>query len=83
MNELPSSPLGSRDRSVRLARACLIIFGSLWCAAGALVQDTTPGALRVRVIDQDWDVPLAEATVQVLEAEKKKDFPQKIGGNYI
>lgn len=72
MNELPSSPLGSRDRSVRLARACLIIFGSLWCAAGALVQDTTPGALRVRVIDQDWDVPLAEATVQVLEAEKKQ-----------
>lgn len=24
------------------------------------------------MIDQDWDVPLAEATVQVLEAEKKQ-----------
>jgi outer membrane receptor protein involved in Fe transport len=54
-----------------LARAGLIAFGCLWCAAGAWAQGAEPGALRVRVIDQDWDVPLAGALVQVLEAEKR------------
>lgn len=49
--------------------------GSLFGMALAFAcsaQDAAPGALRVRVIDQDWDVPLAGATVQVLETEKKQ-----------
>ena len=43
--------------------SCLV-----WAFAG-LAQIAPPGALRVRVIDQDWDVPLAGATVRVMEAE--------------
>ena len=54
-----------------LARAFLIVLGSLWFTAGACAQSGAIGALRVRIIDQDWDVPLAGATVHVLEAEKR------------
>jgi TonB-dependent receptor len=39
--------------------------------AGAWAQSADIGALRLRIIDQEWDVPLAGATVQVLEADKK------------
>ena len=47
-----------------------ILFGLVWAVTG-IAQSASPGALRVRVIDQDWDVPLAGATVQLLEAEQK------------
>ena len=47
-----------------------ILFGLVWSVTG-VAQNAQPGALRVRVIDQDWDVPLAGAMVQVLEAEQK------------
>jgi outer membrane receptor protein involved in Fe transport len=54
-----------------VARAFLIVFGSLCFTAGAWAQSAAIGALRVRVVDQDWDVPLAGAMVHVVEAEKR------------
>lgn len=58
-----------RRGSVRLALACALAVGAFLCFA----QDPTasPGALRVRIIDQDWDAPLQGAMVQVLEADKR------------
>ncbi|MEI6645203.1 MAG: TonB-dependent receptor [bacterium] len=52
-------------------RVSLIVFGVLCCMAGAWAQSGAIGALRVRIIDQDWDVPLAGAMVHVVEAEKR------------
>ena len=60
-----------RNRLFCLAQACLIVFVGLACPAGAWAQGAAIGALRVRIIDQDWDVPLAGATVQVLEAQRR------------
>ncbi len=37
----------------------------------AQTQNETPGALRLRVIDQEWDTPLQGATVQILELDKR------------
>jgi outer membrane receptor protein involved in Fe transport len=47
------------------------VYGILWGTAGVLAQNNAVGALRVRVIDQDWDAPLQGAVVLVLEGDKK------------
>lgn len=71
MNEPKCSHVSSRNRCRGFVSVCLIIFGVLCSAAGAWAQNGAIGALRVRIVDQDWDVPLAGATVQVVEAEKR------------
>jgi TonB-dependent receptor len=48
-----------------------MVLAVLFCTADAWAQSAAIGALRVRIIDQDWDVPLAGATVQVLEVNQK------------
>ncbi|MFA6631053.1 MAG: hypothetical protein WCU90_02040, partial [Kiritimatiellia bacterium] len=37
----------------------------------ASAQEQTAGALRVQVIDKDWQVPLTEASVLLVELEKR------------
>ncbi len=57
---------------------------------GVWAQDTGTGALRVQVTDPDWEVPLAEATVTVVELERRAQtgpdggvlFEQVPFGNY-
>ncbi len=72
MSKSKSYLVGRRNRLSGAAAACLIMIGGLGCAAGAWAQSSVPGALRVRVIDQEWDTPLAGAMVQVMEAEVKR-----------
>ena len=71
MNESKCFYVSSRNRHRGFVRVGLIIFGVLCCTAGTWAQNGAVGALRVRVIDQDWDVPLAGAMVHVVEAEKR------------
>ena len=65
-----TTPSGSVCIRQRVKSLAGILFGLAWAFTG-LAQNAPPGALRVRVVDQDWDVPLAGATVQVMEAEQK------------
>lgn len=82
MNVLYSS---SGDRWARLrcfAKVRLVAFAVLSCSAATWAQTTpTPGALRVRVIDHEWDAPLAGAMVHVLEVDKKSVTED--GGNVL
>lgn len=53
----------------------LLVLGLLALLAGVAVaaeEGAAPGALRIRVIDRDWDVPLADAQVNVLEANVRR-----------
>ncbi len=72
MNERPMQAAAAGLRVICWARALLLVSNILWCAESAWAQGGAAGALRVRVIDQDWDVPLSGAAVQVLEAEKRQ-----------
>lgn len=58
-------------RFANLAKGAATAFMAICLAALSLAQDAPPGALRIRVIDQDWDVPLEGATVQIVETGKK------------
>lgn len=71
MNDQTYSYVSSRNRGRYSLKVWLMVLGVLCCSVDARAQSAAVGALRVRIIDQDWDAPLAGATVQVLEAEKK------------
>ena len=60
-----------RHCTARLAKVTAGFFIIIFIAAGGLTQDAAPGSLRIRVIDQDWDVPLEGAFVQLAETGKK------------
>lgn len=51
----------------------LLMVAAVLVAIVCFAQDPSapPGALRIRIIDQDWDVPLQGATAHVLEADKR------------
>jgi TonB-dependent receptor len=53
----------------RLRRASLLAAALL--LRGAHAQELDVGALRVQVTDKDWEVPLAEAAVSLVELEKR------------
>ncbi len=72
MNNSPRQAAAAGVRVICWARTFLLVGCILWCAQSVCAQGGAAGALRIRVIDQDWDVPLSGATVQVLEAEKRQ-----------
>jgi TonB-dependent receptor len=72
MNEPTSSYVSSRNKCRCFVKIWLIVVGVLCCTVDTWAQSAAIGALRVRIIDQDWDVPLAGATVQILEVAQKK-----------
>ena len=71
MHEPTCSYVSSQNKCGYFVKVWLMVIGVLFCTAGVWAQSAAIGTLRVRIIDQDWDVPLAGATVQVLEVNKK------------
>jgi len=71
MSEPTCSYVSSQNKCRYFVKVWLMVLAVLFCTADAWAQSAAIGALRVRIIDQDWDVPLAGATVQVLEVNQK------------